>query len=301
MKRIMIIICAIAVILSVVITTIIQLDSKYNMRHYFDNWQAEVDEEIAPVLNDYYVYYRDKKVDLHDISPGYIREVYCVNDDRIYFCYSTSVLDSGAGVMWHIASIGLDGENLINHYSCNLFDKSDYLTQDRYIRLSYQEYNENYYGGFYDDNKIYLHGIDRTVVYDICNDTACEVNEYPISRYRWNFNETHSEVTIEDCEQNLCKTVTLESMAEKNNYAKKLLELSSRKIWSGESSTYKIFSMVRTVEDQIYLICEVLNWNGESFAVVFQYDFSLEHVLYVSSTKTSDLVNSRYSFALCEP
>lgn len=301
MKRKIITICAIAVTLMVVITTIIQLDSKYNMRHFFDDWEKEVDEEIAPVLHDYYVYYRDKKVNLHDISPGYIREVFCVSDDRIYFCYSTSTPDSEAGIIWNIASIGLNGENLINHYSCNLFNKSDYLTKDRYIRLSYHDYNENYYGGLYEDNKIYLHGRDRTVVYDICNDTACEVNEYPMSRYRWNFNDTHSEIVIKDCEQDLCKTVTLESMAEKNNYAKKLLELSSRKIWSGKSPTYKVFSMVRTVGDRIYLICEVLNWNGESFSIVFQYDFSSENVLYVYSIKTSDLVNSRYSFASCEP
>ncbi len=61
--------------------------------------------------------------------------------------------------------------------------------------------------------------------------------------------------------------------------------------------TEDIFSKLKIVDDRIYIVCEVLNWNGENFAVVFLYDFASENVLYVSSQKVGDRVDSNYSFS----
>lgn len=272
---------------------IIILDQKYNMRHYFDNWTSETDEEIVHVLNDSFVYGR---LDLQRYVNGLIKEVYCVRNERIYFCYITDS-NSNSTEDWHIASIEINGQNLIDHYSGNLFDKSNSLGFSyEYERLAYQTYDANNYGGLYSNNKIYLHGKDKTVVYDIDSNTLNETSDYPISRYICNINE-HKTITIEDTEQNLSKTITLESMAENNAYSEKLLKLSSRKNWDGTSPTKRLFSMVKVVDDQIYIICSVLNWNGEAFAVVFKYDFLSSSTAYVSFQKVGDRVDSNYSFA----
>ncbi len=299
MKK-LIIIYAVIVLIGMVISVIV-LDAKYNMRHYFDDWEPETDEEIIHVLSDTFIYYHLESMNLDDYVNGRIEEVYCVKNDRIYFCYSTSDSDTRRNLVWHIASVGINGENLTDHYSGNLF-KEPHLFGDSYVyeRLSYHSYDENLYGGFYSNDKIYLHGNGGNIVYDIMCGTASEIDEHPIGKYRWRI-ENHQKITIEDTEQNIFRTITLESMAEQNSYAQKLLELSSRKINTGDSSTYKILSKMKVVDDRIYIVCEVLNWNGESFSIVFRYDFSSEKVTYLSFFKVFDLVDSRYTFAQCEP
>lgn len=231
-KKIIIITSVIIIVLGVGIATIVQLDSKYNMRHYFDDWRAEVDEEYASVLNGYCVSYRDKNVNLYDIIPGYINEVYCIKDNVIYFCYTSSVSGSAT---WNIASVGLDGKNLVTLYSCESFNKE-------YKKLSYNCYNDDYYGGLYTDNKIYLKLKDKAIIYDIENDSYNESFDYPNNRYKWTFNNAYSSVTIEDCKQNISKTVTLASMAEQNNYAKKYKNFRRKKYGMEALQTQPFFA-----------------------------------------------------------
>ena len=60
------------------------------------------------------------------------------------------------------------------------------------------------------------------------------------------------------------------------------------------------FQYVKVINDQIYILCEVMNWNGEAFAVVFKYDFNTEQTFYVMSEKISDRVSTNYAFAISE-
>ena len=295
------IICLVIVAVLIVITVLtVTFDIRYNMRHYFNDWEQEDDEDIVHILSNRSVdgLYQ---VNLGDCVDGLIEEVYCVRNERIYFFYSTAIPDSYPDRIWHIASIGVNGEKLTDHFADNLFYETNPLGYSyRYKQLCYESPTSENYGGIYSNGKIYLHGKDITVVYDIDNDTVCETEGYPIGKYRWNI-EDHKAITIEDTEQNIFRTVTLESMAEHNDYAKELLNLSTRKIWSGDSPTKQIFAKVKIIDNQIYIVCEVLNWLGESFAVIFRYDISSDEIRYLSSKKVGDIVSSNYSFVLCEP
>ena len=60
------------------------------------------------------------------------------------------------------------------------------------------------------------------------------------------------------------------------------------------------YTYVKVINDQIYILCEVMNWNGEAFAVVFKYDFNIEQIFYVMSEKISDRVSTNYAFTISE-
>lgn len=94
--------------------------------------------------------------------------------------------------------------------------------------------------------------------------------------------------------------ITLESMAEKSSNAKQISGLSSYKRWNRKSFLSDFFQYVKVINDQIYILCEVMNWNGEAFAVVFKYDFNTEQTFYVMSEKISDRVSTNYAFAISE-
>ena len=288
----------IAVVLIAMTISIVAFDERYNMRRYFNDWEQETDEKIVHILNDRYV---DRyNINLENYVDGLIEEVYCIRNERIYFCYSTAVQNSYPDRIWHIASIETNGEALTEHFAGNLFRESNPLGYSYdYECLSCRAFTLETYGGIYSNNKIYLHGKDKTVVYDIDSDTVSETDGYPIGKYLWNI-EDHKAITIEDTEQNTFKTVTLENMAEQNIYAKKLLKLSTKTIWSGDSPTKRFFTNVKIVDNRIYIICEALNWSGESFAVTFRYDFSSDRILFLSSKKVGDRISTNYSFVLCE-
>ncbi len=270
----------------------------FSDQSFFDGWVSETNEEILHIIGDSFADGSDAEWEKH--IDGRIEEIYCVQNDRIYLCYSTAIPDAYPDRTWHIASIGRNGEDFTEHYGGNLFTNSNpkgYAYE--YTRLSITPYDAENYGGFYAYHKIYLHGDKTTVVYDIQNGTLSETDGYPVSPYTWSINE-HKTIVIQDREQNVTKTLTLESMAEENPYAKDLLAYSKKNTWNGTSLTENIFSGMKIVGDRIYVICEMRNWHGESFAVVFRYDFASDSMLYVSHQKTSDRVESIYSFAMAE-
>ena len=86
-------------------------------------------------------------------------------------------------------------------------------------------------------------------------------------------------------------------MAEKSACAKQIATLSSYKNWDEKSFLCNFFKEVKVVGNQVYLLCEVLNWVGARFAVEFQYDFQTEQVTYMTSQKISDTITFNYSIA----
>lgn len=147
-------------------------------------------------------------------------------------------------------------------------------------------------GGLYANGKIYLKGISKTIAYDIQTGTVQE-SEIPPSKYVWSIEDRGSRITIENTEQGETKTLTLEEMSKTNAYAQQLSGLSLH-------DDSRFFVKAKVVDDDVYIIGEVLNWWGEAFAVVFKYDFSTNQVFYVSAIKVEDGVSTNYSFVVCD-
>ena len=284
-----------SVIIVSLIFLIVLLSLKFSMHGFFDKWKTEVSESIIHVYNESYLTseFADDK-DLQDIlESGVVEEVYCVENDRIYFIYSVS--NEYPKVIWNIASVNINFEDLKIHFSEDITNAEG--SKPSYEKLGYLSEHRNLFGGMYADHKIFLKGNNKIVMYDITSDAVEYVDTYPKMNYAWEI-QNHQSIVFENLHDGTTQTITMETIAQCNAYAKELTELKT--IWDGSSATKHFFATVKMQNDELFIVTEVLNWHGSAFAIVFKYDYDTNTVQYVSSYKTSDRVEGNYSFVLYE-
>lgn len=296
MKKLIIILLATAAVIAVILSVVIPLDTKYNLRNFFQELQPESSASYIQVLFRQFV--QDKEDNLlfeeKDLEKGTLEIVFCARNNRVYFGYTSKVPEAKAQYkIWHIASVDMQGKDFQEHYVGNLFD--DAVISPDFMDLS--TYSDRYerYGGFYDgEGRIFLRGNPKIICFYPDTGHVEEVEKLPDNPYTWEIKD-HQSITISDGTTQ--KTITLESMAEKSACAKQIATLSSYKNWAGKSFLCNFFKEVKVVGNQVYLLCEVLNWVGARFAVEFQYDFQTEQVTYMTSQKISDTITFNYSIA----
>lgn len=296
MKKLIIILLAMAAVIAVILSVVIPLDTKYNLRNFFQELQSESSASYIQVLFRQFV--QDKEDNLlfeeKDLEKGTLEIVFCARNNRVYFGYTSKVPETKAQYkIWHIASVDMQGKDFQEHYVGNLFD--DAVISPDFMDLS--TYSDRYerYGGFYDgEGRIFLRGNPKIICFYPDTGHVEEVEKLPDNPYTWEIKD-HQSITISDGTTQ--KTITLESMAEKSACAKQIATLSSYKNWDEKSFLCNFFKEVKVVGNQVYLLCEVLNWVGARFAVEFQYDFQTEQVTYMTSQKISDTITFNYSIA----
>lgn len=296
MKKLIIILLATAAVFAVILSVVIPLDTKYNLRNFFQELQSESSASYIQVLFRQFVQDKDGNplFEEKDLEKGTLEIVFCARNNRVYFGYSSKVPETKAQYkIWHIASVDMQGKDFQEHYVGNLFD--DAVISPDFMDLS--TYSDRYerYGGFYDgEGRIFLRGNPKIICFYPDTGHVEEVEKLPDNPYTWKIKDCQS-ITISDGTTQ--KTITLESMAEKSACAKQIATLSSYKDWDGKSFLRHFFQEVKVVGNQVYLLCEVLNWVGASFAVEFQYNFQTEQVTYMTSQKISDTITTNYSIA----
>lgn len=296
MKKLIIILLAMAAVIAVILSVVIPLDTKYNLRNFFQELQSESSASYIQVLFRQFV--QDKEDNLlfeeKDLEKGTLEIVFCARNNRVYFGYTSKVPETKAQYkIWHIASVDMQGKDFQEHYVGNLFD--DAVISPDFMDLS--TYSDRYerYGGFYDgEGRIFLRGNAKIICFYPDTGHVEEAEKLPDNPYTWEIKD-HQSITISDGTTQ--KTITLESMAEKSACAKQIATLSSYKNWDEKSFLCNFFKEVKVVGNQVYLLCEVLNWVGARFAVEFQYDFQTEQVTYMTSQKISDTITFNYSIA----
>ena len=296
MKKLIIILLAMAAVIAVILSVVIPLDTKYNLRNFFQNLQSESSASYIQVLFRQFVQDKDDNplFEEKDLEKGTLEIVFCARNNRVYFGYSSKVPETKAQYkIWHIASVDMQGKDFQEHYVGNLFD--DAVISPDFMDLS--TYSDRYerYGGFYDgEGRIFLRGNPKIICFYPDTGHVEEAEKLPDNPYTWEIKD-HQSITISDGTTQ--KTITLESMAEKSACAKQIATLSSYKNWDEKSFLCNFFKEVKVVGNQVYLLCEVLNWVGARFAVEFQYDFQTEQVTYMTSQKISDTITFNYSIA----
>lgn len=296
MKKLIIILLATAAVIAVILSVVIPLDTKYNLRNFFQELQSESSASYIQVLFRQFVQDKDGNplFEEKDLEKGTLKIVFCARNNRVYFGYTSKVPETKAQYrIWHIASVDMQGKDYQEHYVGNLFD--DAVISPDFMDLS--TYSDRYerYGGFYDgEGRIFLRGNPKIICFYSDTGHVEEVEKLPDNPYTWEIKDCQS-ITISDGTTQ--KTITLESMAEKSACAKQIATLSSYKNWAEKSFLCNFFQEVKVVGNQVYLLCEVLNWGGARFAVEFQYDFQTEQVAYMTSQKISDTITTNYSIA----
>jgi hypothetical protein len=156
-----------------------------------------------------------------------------------------------------------------------------------------QTYEKCYY---FDRNIAYYNGIDMTVYnldtsevrYLPVDDPTLPEQKYKIDRLKKDDGEIdYSGLKISSKTEE--RIITLQYMAERNEYAKELYNLETESFLGEKIDPLKKFFYKYTIVDnRIYLICRILEKDGESNAVVFRYDFEEDNFEYIYRRFTRD-------------
>ena len=244
----------------------------------FDSFEVETTEPVAYVCYNT-LKFKEKALNFNELLEengidGTFHEVYVIQNDTVWFGYSDAELNENDAQQWYIASVTSDGNNLSVAYS-GTFCLGENADQS-YVQYN-NSYKEEFYSsanGFYDDEKIILTDHVKTIEFDLKTLSSQEV-----STQDYNFPTLPVQVEILDyetiifCKNSEQKTFNTETGETTSKAFKKMLELKTKKDWEGESYLAQLFDKVQMVNGQIFILCRVINWDGETHAIAFQYDF----------------------------
>lgn len=293
--------------LAIVISLLIGgCSSRKDLNDMFDSYEIETAEKVPYVCYDTLVS-NDVNLDFgelldENVSNGVFYEVYVIQGDVIWFGYSDVKRNENGAKKWYIASVSIDGRNLNIAYSGEFCLGSE--ADQTYVQNNNSHSKERYLtaNGFYYDGKIILTDHVKTVEFDLATASSKEflaVNyEYPTLPIE---TEILDYQTISFCKNSEQKIFNVETGNQTSTVFKNLFELKKEKNWQGKSYLSELFDKVQIVNNQIFIMCRVLNWDGETHAIVFQYDFENNSCKYVFHCFMDDLIgNDLYVVPLIE-
>ena len=267
------------------------------MNHIFDSYEIETTKKIS------YVYYDtlicdNTVIDLSEIlyennCNGVFHEVYVIQDDTIWFGYADVKSDGNDSTIWNIASLSVSGTDFNICYSGEFCLESGaekvYMhNNNNHLKDDYQTDN-----GFYYDGKIVLTDRAKTVEYDLRTNNSTEFMatnyEYPTLVIEAEIVDHH---TILFSKENKQKVFDVKQAKQTSTVFKKLYELEKEKNWQGKSYLSELFDKVQIINNQIYIICRVINWDGETHAIVFQYDYDTNVCKYAFHCFMGDIIGN---------
>ena len=271
--------------------------SRAQLNDMFDAFGTETAEKVPYVYFDTLVL-NDVSLDFgelleENVPGGVFHEVYAVRDGRIWFGYSAAGRTESGAKQWIIASVDPDGKNWNAAYQGEfcLGSGAD-QTYGRHTNC----HSQDSYGsanGFYDDGKIILTDHVKTAVFDLATahaeECAATDYDYPTAAIEA---EMIDHQTISFCRNSEQKIFNVETGSQTSTAFEKVCSLQNEKNWQGKSCLSELFDSVQIVNDQVFILCRVLNWSGETHAVVFQYDFENNSCKYAFHCFMNDLIGN---------
>ena len=196
---------------------------------------------------------------------GQLAQVLYTDSQRVWFSYTGSQVDTAK--LWSIASVSLDGSDFKIH--CSEQFQTDYFQPN-----TTGSYIGNYNSGSFYNGRIMLTDMQSVLVYDMHTESYQMMPEaesiYPKPAVKAAIMD-HRKILLEwDGGKT---TITPETLAQTSFAFSELMEHDGKRIWNGESKTKFLFSGVQCVGDDVYIICSIMNYTGETFVVVFRYDY----------------------------
>lgn len=212
-----------------------------------------------------------------------IRRFLCIYNDRVYFTYMSakdqSSNEADSSRMWNIASVALNGDELNVHHTAHLDPVLEYGIETG----AYEEKS-----AFFKNGVVVLNDKYTVIEYDI---TSNSVTEFEYENYVFPTDDIEYEITdyhtvsfaVKSGEETVHKSLTLEQLTSSAGVVGEICKSTSQKKLSGESCFEHFFSFVQRIDEKTYIICEVMNNLGETYAIVLEYDFTQNSCLYVDS------------------
>ena len=271
--------------------------SRAQLNDMFDAFETETAEKVPYVYFDTLVF-NDARLDFgelleENVPGGVFHEVYAVRDGRIWFGYSAAGRTESGAKQWVIASVDPDGRNWNAAYQGEFCLGSG---ADQTYARNTNSHSQDSYGsanGVYDDGKIILTDQVKTAVFDLA---TAHAEEFAATDYDYPAVAIEVEMidhqTISFCRNSEQKIFNVEAGSQTSEAFKKLYSLQNEKNWQGKSCLSELFDSVQIVNDQVFILCRVLNWSGETHAVVFQYDFENNSCKYAFHCFMNDLIGN---------
>lgn len=223
----------------------------------------------------------------------FFHEVYVIQDDTIWFGFSDAQRNEDGSRKWNIASMKVTDQQPNICYSglfCMDTEADQYYVQNNndHSKDGYQSDN-----GFYYDGKIVLTDHVKTVEYDLETNTASEFlaagYEYPSLEIKAEIVDYH---TINFITGSLKKVFDVERGKLTSNVFGKIFDLEKETNWEGMSCVSHFFDKIQIIDNQIYILCSVMNWHGETHAIVFQYDYDTNSCKYAFHCFMNDVIGN---------
>ena len=248
-------------------------------------YKSEISKPTAYTYFDK-VYVGDDVVDLNKVldNENYmVRQVFCVDENKIYFCYSYRENE-----IFHccLATVDTDGSNLKTVLN-ESFGFNRELYYEIIVSKDYKERN-----GYFYDNKIVITDFSKLVEYNIETNTRTEYiySEYdhPKMDLSWEFSPDDQSVSF--ITSNGEVFINKEILSSESDVANKIIRKNNHKIWSGDSALTHFFDSVQVVDDDVYVICRVLSYHGNTYAVAFKCNLAEQVYNYTDFHFTFDVI-----------
>lgn len=227
----------------------------------------------------------DKLLKSEEIN-GSFEDVFCVVENKLWFLYSEKLTEFGE--KWHLATVTIPNEELCLQYE-SVFCSSDDSDDTYSTSINTVKYSEK--NGFYIDDKIVLTDKNKLVEINVLTN---EIIEYSYKDYQF----VESDINIDIHPQQLIfsenekrRIIDFEKASKLSNGFNQITQLSKYKIYDGTYSTDSFFCKVQFCNDKYYIFGRILNWHGETYMVVFEYDFYNDCLNYLFNLKTYDVAS----------
>lgn len=260
---------------------------KITHRRLLDAYESEVKVLPATVLYDC-VFTESGQIDADAILKksgidDRIRRFLCIYNDRVYFTYMSAKDQNSDEAdslrVWNIASAALNGGELTVHHTALLNPVLEYGIETG----AYEERSS-----FFKNGVIVLNDKYTVIEYDIANDSVTEFEYknyvFPTDDIEYDITDYHTvSFAVKSDVETIHKSLTLEQLTSSAGVIGEICRSTSQKNWSGESCLKYFFSFVQYIDEEIYIVCEVMNYLGEIYVIVLEYDFNQNSCLYVDS------------------
>ncbi|MBQ4563440.1 MAG: hypothetical protein IJA58_03040 [Lachnospiraceae bacterium] len=246
------------------------------MDYRIEALQTETSESPAFVAYDT-LYYRGNRIEFDQLTGKNtesvaFKEVVVIKDERIWFVCQGWKKDTEEE-RWHLASVAQDGSDFQTHY-CAEFGGAE----DRW---------------FYNDGQIVLSDGIKLVEYDMESGTA---EERTASDHAFPTELITAEIkdaeTIVFANQGENKQFTVADGEKGSAVFRTMMTWRGKKTAVGDSYLVDLFDNVQMVGEKIYIICRVLNWHGETYALIYEYDIETNTCKYAGSYFMGDVIGS---------
>ncbi len=222
------------------------------------------------------VNYNNNKSYFFDIlADNVLDQVYCIKNDNIYYSYQYKKDNQ---LHWCLAFTKF-GDNNVNLIFDEIFDYKKVYSFNVDVSSDYKNRN-----GYYYDNKIILTDYSKLVEYDLLSTRISfyqyEEYDHPKNKIQYEISEDNLYISIK--KNNDILDLDLNKFSDMNNVAKYVINNYNRKTLSKLSTFYSFFDDVQIVDNKVYLICEVSNFGGHAYNLLFTIDMTSKQIKYIS-------------------